>query len=70
MSTIDRRRFLSSLGRTGALLASASWLEVIGYAQVARGPARAAIRQMPGRGDFDRRVLGSFLGGLLGFTCP
>jgi alpha-L-arabinofuranosidase len=61
MSPIDRRRFLSSLGRTGALLASASWLEVIGYAQVARGAARAAIRPLPGRGDFDRRVLGSFL---------
>jgi alpha-L-arabinofuranosidase len=61
MSPIDRREFLSSLGRAGALLASASYLDVIGYAQAARGAARASIRQSPGRADFDRRVLGSFL---------
>ena len=48
-------------GRTGAMLAAASWLDVIGYAQVARGPARAFIRTSPGRVDFDRRVLGAFL---------
>ena len=60
MDSIDRRRFLAGLGRAGALLAAGSWLELIGYAQ-ARGPARATIRQMPGRPDFDRRVLGSFL---------
>jgi alpha-L-arabinofuranosidase len=61
MHPIERRRFLSTLGRTGALLAAGSVLDVIGYAQVARGPARAAIRTSPGRADFDRRVLGSFL---------
>lgn len=61
MSGFDRRQFLSTLGRTGALLASASWLDVIGYAQVARGPVRAFIQPGPGRGDFDRRVLGAFL---------
>jgi alpha-N-arabinofuranosidase len=60
MNSIDRRQFLSSLGRTGALLAAGSLLDVIGYAQVARGPARATIRSST-RADFDRRVLGSFL---------
>jgi alpha-N-arabinofuranosidase len=58
---IGRRPFLSGLGRTGALLASASWLDLIGYAQGGRGPARALIQPSPSRGDFDRRVLGSFL---------
>ncbi len=57
----DRRQFLASLGRTGAFLASASWLEAIGYAQASRGPTRAFLRRAPGRGDFDRRVFGSFL---------
>jgi alpha-L-arabinofuranosidase len=57
----DRRKFLASLGRTGAFLASASWLGAIGYAQASRGPARAFVRRSPGRGDFDRRVFGSFL---------
>jgi len=61
MSPLDRRRFLSTLGETGALLATASWLECIGYAQGRSGPARAFIRQTPSRGEFDRRVLGSFL---------
>ena len=44
MNTSDRRRFLSTLGRSGAMLAAGSWLDLIGYAQ-ARGPARAVIRQ-------------------------
>src|SRR6187402_2006081 len=57
---IDRRAFLAGLGSAGALLATGSWLEGIGYAQ-ARGPARAFVRSAPGRTDFDRRVLGSFL---------
>lgn len=57
----DRRKFLSSLGRAGAFLASATWLDAIGYAQAGRGPARAFVRRAPGRGDFDRRVFGSFL---------
>src|SRR5688500_7273256 len=60
MEPMHRRRFLSSLGRTGALLAAGSWLDLIGYAQVSRGPARAFIQ--PSRhGEFDRRVLGAFL---------
>ena len=61
LNSLDRRSFLSGLGRAGAALASASWLDAIGYAQVSRGPARAYLRRAPGRGDFDRRVLGSFL---------
>ena len=61
MSPCDRRRFLLDLGKAGVLLASASWLDAIGYAQIARGPARAFIRPARGRVDFDRRVLGAFL---------
>jgi alpha-N-arabinofuranosidase len=59
-AVIDRRAFLAGLGSAGALLATGSWLEAIGYAQT-RGPARAFVRSVPGRTDFDRRVLGSFL---------
>jgi alpha-N-arabinofuranosidase len=59
-ATFDRRAFLAGLGGAGALLATESWLEAIGYAQT-RGPARAFVRSAPGRTDFDRRVLGSFL---------
>jgi alpha-N-arabinofuranosidase len=58
---IDRRRVLSGLGSAGALLASRSWLDLIGYAQVARGPARVALEPRRGTGDFDRRLFGSFL---------
>lgn len=43
------------------MLAAGSWLRAIGYAQTSRGPARAVLRRSPTRGDFDRRVLGSFL---------
>jgi alpha-N-arabinofuranosidase len=57
----SRRRFLSGLGQAGALLATGSWLESIGYAQVARGPARALIQQPVVRTDLDRRVFGAFL---------
>ena len=56
----DRRTFLTGLGSAGALLATRPWLETIGHAQ-ARGPARAFVSAGPGRRDFDRRVLGSFL---------
>lgn len=55
-----RRSFLSGLGSVGALAAGGSMLEAIGYAQ-SRGPARAFLRRAPGRAEFDRRVLGSFL---------
>jgi len=58
---IGRRRVLSRLGSAGALLASRSWLDLIGYAQVARGPARVALEPRRGTGDFDRRLFGSFL---------
>ena len=61
MSSLNRRSFLAGLGATGALAASGSWLEAIGYAQTSGGPARAFLRRAPGRTDFDRRLLGSFL---------
>jgi alpha-N-arabinofuranosidase len=61
MTSPGRRRFLEGLGKTGAMLATASWLEAIGYAQGARGPARALIQQPRVRTDLDRRVLGAFL---------
>src|SRR5690349_19259269 len=60
MEPIDRRSFLSGLGRAGAVIATESWLQTIGYAQ-GRGPARAFVRRAPGRADFDRRLFGSFL---------
>ena len=49
MPSIDRRRFVSSLGHAGALLASSSWLQAIGYAPARSGPARAFLRQAPAR---------------------
>jgi alpha-L-arabinofuranosidase len=61
MSEFDRRTFLAGMGRAGAFAATAPWLRAIGYTQTARGPARAFVGRLPGRGDFDRRVLGSFL---------
>jgi alpha-N-arabinofuranosidase len=61
MTSASRRRFLEGLGKAGAMLATASWLEAIGYAQGARGPARALIQQPRVRTDLDRRVLGAFL---------
>ena len=60
MSAPSRRSFLAGLGAAGALAAAESWLP-IGYAQGGSGPIRAAIRRAPGRGDFDPRLLGSFL---------
>jgi len=60
MTMVTRRAFLSRIGAAGSLAAAASWLPV-GYAQTAGGPARAFLRRMPGRTDFDRRVFGSFL---------
>ena len=62
MSTAhSRRAFLSQLGASGALLAAGSWLRSIGYAQVARGPARAVSSIPHARRHFDRRLLGAFL---------
>jgi alpha-L-arabinofuranosidase len=58
---IERRRVLSGLGSAGALLATGSWLDAIGYAQVSRGPARASIAPRHGAADLDRRLFGSFL---------
>jgi alpha-N-arabinofuranosidase len=61
MSGFDRRTFLARVGGAGAFAAAGSWLETIGYTQTVRGAARAFLRRAPGRADFDRRVLGSFL---------
>lgn len=61
MRASDRRSFLASLGRAGAVLAAGPWLGALGYAQGGRGPARAWLRRSPGRVDLDRRILGSFL---------
>ena len=60
MTPSSRRRFLAGLGSAGAALATASWLDVIGYAQGGRSGARALIQQ-PRHADFDRRLLGAFL---------
>jgi alpha-N-arabinofuranosidase len=61
MTMVTRRTFLSRMGAAGTLAAAARWRLPTGYAQSARGPAHAFLRRMPGRADFDRRVLGSFL---------
>ena len=61
MHPFNRRDFLGSLGKTGALLAAGSWLNLIGYAQSGQGPARAFIGPARGRPNFDRRILGAFL---------
>ena len=60
MTAMDRRRFLSTLGSAGALAATGSWLEAIGYAQAGVKRARALIQQGYAA-PFDRRLLGSFL---------
>src|SRR6187549_948391 len=57
----SRRRFLAGLGKAGAALAGASWLDAIGYAQGLRGAARALIQQPRVGANFDRAVLGAFL---------
>ena len=62
MTECNRRTFLARAGAASAFAAAGSWLQAIGYAQAgARGPARAFVRRSPARGDFDRRLLGSFL---------
>ena len=57
-ATLSRRRFLAGLGRSGAALATGSWLHSLGYAAQAqaRGPARALVTQARHRADFDRRL--------------
>ena len=61
MTPLNRRRFLEGLGRAGAALATASWLDAIGYAQSARGAARALVQQPRTGVELDRRLLGAFL---------
>jgi alpha-N-arabinofuranosidase len=60
MHKLTRRTLLSRIAAAGTL-AAAPWRLPVGYAQTARGPARAFLRRLAGRGDFDRRVFGSFL---------
>lgn len=60
-TTVSRRTFLESLGRSGAALVAGSWLPSLGYAQVKRGPVRAVLNQARVRADLDRRLLGAFL---------
>ena len=60
-TTVDRRRFLAGLGKSGAMLAAVPWLSTLGYAQTSRGPARAVINQARARSEMDRRVFGAFL---------
>jgi len=60
-STVHRRTFLEQLGRSGAALAAAPWLESVGFAATSAGPARTVINQARQRADLDRRLLGAFL---------
>ncbi|HTG72980.1 MAG TPA: alpha-N-arabinofuranosidase [Terriglobia bacterium] len=59
--TFHRRRFLSSLGHSGAVLAAGSILGRIGYAQTRDRVTRVAIDSARYRADIDRRIFGSFL---------
>ena len=59
--TFNRRRFLSSLGHSGAALAAGSILGRIGYAQTRDRVTRVAIDSARYRADIDRRIFGSFL---------
>jgi len=58
---LERRTFLEGLGKSGAALATGSWLGGFGYAEAATGPARALIDQARYRAEMDRRLLGAFL---------
>jgi alpha-N-arabinofuranosidase len=58
---INRRKFLSDIGISGAALAGGSFLSSIGYSQVNRTPARAVINPAQYRSELDRRLLGAFL---------
>src|SRR6516162_9828655 len=61
MHTMRRRKFLAQLGASSAVLAASSWLGGLGYAQIAKGPARVIINQARYRSRLDRHLLGSFL---------
>ena len=61
MQAVSRRKFIAQLGATSAVLAASSWLDGLGYAQIAKGPARVTINQARYRSLLDRRLLGSFL---------
>jgi alpha-L-arabinofuranosidase len=61
MNKFDRRTFLARASSAAAVAAAGPWLPAAGHAQASRGPARVTLRRAPGRADFDRSVLGSFL---------
>ena len=61
MHAMSRRKFITQLSATSAVLAASSWLEGLGYAQIAKGPARVTLNQARYRSLLDRRLLGSFL---------
>ena len=61
MHSMSRRKFITQLGATSAVLAASSWLDGLGYAQIAKGPARVIINPARYRSQLDRRLLGSFL---------
>jgi len=44
-STLNRRRFLTELGRSGAFVAAGSWLSAIGYTQTTKAAARAVVNR-------------------------
>jgi alpha-N-arabinofuranosidase len=58
---LNRRRFLASLGHSGAALAAGSILGRIGYAQTRDRVTRVALDSARIRSDIDRRLFGSFL---------
>jgi alpha-N-arabinofuranosidase len=57
----NRRRFLASLGHSGAALAAGSLLGRLGYAQTRDRVTRVALDSARTRSDIDRRLFGSFL---------
>ena len=59
--SINRRRFLSTLGQSGAALAASSILGRMGYAQTTDRVTRVAVDSARTRTDIDRRLFGSFL---------
>jgi alpha-N-arabinofuranosidase len=61
MHIVSRRKFIAQLGASSAFLAASSWLDGLGYAQIAKGPARVTVNQARYRAELDRYLLGSFL---------
>ncbi len=60
-NALDRRRFLASLGQSGAALAAGSLLGRMGYAQTRSEVTRVTMDTSRYRADLDRHLFGSFL---------